>query len=100
MSYEPVTYCEGCKEPFDVYREPTDRFCEGCLESQGEGVAALYIEQACAILDELAYCLDETHRQDQHDDDDPETTCSYCRAIAAANSFINAHTAPEEETPT
>ena len=32
MSYEPITYCAVCNEPFDVYRAPEDRRCEGCID--------------------------------------------------------------------
>ena len=33
MSYRPITYCRSCGEPFDVYRAPEDRLCDGCLET-------------------------------------------------------------------
>jgi hypothetical protein len=36
MSYRPTTYCRVCNEPFDVYRAPEDRICDGCLETMGE----------------------------------------------------------------
>lgn len=32
MSWEPVTYCNECNEPFDVYQAPEDRICECCKE--------------------------------------------------------------------
>ncbi|KKN52639.1 hypothetical protein LCGC14_0610330 [marine sediment metagenome] len=32
MSYEPVTYCDMCNEPFDVHRAPDDRLCDECAE--------------------------------------------------------------------
>ena len=33
MGYEPTTYCYVCKEPFDVYREPSNRRCDGCIDT-------------------------------------------------------------------
>ena len=30
MGYEPATTCLRCGEPFDVYRDPSDRICEDC----------------------------------------------------------------------
>lgn len=32
MRHEPITYCKGCCEPFDVYRAPGDQICDGCLD--------------------------------------------------------------------
>ncbi len=32
MSWEPITYCRVCDEPFDVYAAPDERVCDGCKE--------------------------------------------------------------------
>lgn len=34
MGWEPVTFCKICGDPFDVYRAPDERVCEGCKEEQ------------------------------------------------------------------
>lgn len=31
MGFEPITNCSKCGDPFDVYREPGNRICDGCL---------------------------------------------------------------------
>lgn len=36
MGYAPVTYCRECSEPFDVYRAPEERLCEGCQEMSSQ----------------------------------------------------------------
>lgn len=33
MSREPTTYCYVCDDPFDVYREPGNRRCDGCIDT-------------------------------------------------------------------
>lgn len=32
MSYEPITYCRQCYEPFDVYHAPDERVCDSCAK--------------------------------------------------------------------
>lgn len=36
MGYEPTTYCDYCGEPFDVYRAPGERVCDGCAETNAK----------------------------------------------------------------
>ncbi len=33
MGYEPGTRCHVCDDPFDIYREPGNRRCEGCIDT-------------------------------------------------------------------
>ncbi len=41
MGREPVTYCEHCGQPFDVYRDPEDRLCDACIEDRQAELASL-----------------------------------------------------------
>lgn len=45
MGYRPTTFCEDCREPFDVFADPGERVCESCLE-----IRAAETEQERAVF--------------------------------------------------